>query len=227
MHASAPPLHHCAHGCTRVCVRACVPYPLALACAPPRPQLLCLSDLEQDFINPYDLSKKLNGFVVGGAQGAARLVPGSQHREGPARPGAPQSHTLTRTPRSQPLQKLEYGVQLLLTSVLVLGGRWVIGLMHVGLSAYMVSEHNKHTPPGLLCTQLAAVVAGLSRTALTNRQRLANSKPPLNCPTPARRCGCICRGWCTLTRLTFLSNSSASSAGAPSCLGRMQFPWSS
>ena len=28
-------------------------------------QLICLSDLEQDVINPYDLSSKLNRFVVG------------------------------------------------------------------------------------------------------------------------------------------------------------------
>lgn len=28
------------------------------------PQIICLTDLEQDFINPYDLSAKLNRFVV-------------------------------------------------------------------------------------------------------------------------------------------------------------------
>eukprot|EP00200_Dunaliella_tertiolecta_P000700 CAMPEP_0202362012 /NCGR_PEP_ID=MMETSP1126-20121109/14346_1 /ASSEMBLY_ACC=CAM_ASM_000457 /TAXON_ID=3047 /ORGANISM="Dunaliella tertiolecta, Strain CCMP1320" /LENGTH=137 /DNA_ID=CAMNT_0048956081 /DNA_START=75 /DNA_END=488 /DNA_ORIENTATION=- len=59
--------------------------------------LLSIADLEQDFINPYDLSKKLNSFVM-----------------------------------------VEYGAQLLMTVVLVLGGRWFIGLVQVGLSAYMV-----------------------------------------------------------------------------------------
>lgn len=31
-------------------------------------QLICLSDLENDFINPYDLTTRLNRFVVGGRQ---------------------------------------------------------------------------------------------------------------------------------------------------------------
>lgn len=35
-------------------------------------QLICLTDLEQDFINPYDLSNKLNRFVV--AEYAAQFV---------------------------------------------------------------------------------------------------------------------------------------------------------
>lgn len=36
-------------------------------------QIVCLTDLENDFINPFDLSSKMNRFVVrGGAAGASR-----------------------------------------------------------------------------------------------------------------------------------------------------------
>jgi hypothetical protein len=39
------------------------------ACLVPQAQLVCLTDLENDFINPFDLSSKLNRFVVSAARG--------------------------------------------------------------------------------------------------------------------------------------------------------------
>lgn len=59
--------------------------------------LICLTDLENDFINPFDLSTRLNAWVVP-----------------------------------------EYVLEIFITVVLLMSGKWLLGGLHVLMSAYIM-----------------------------------------------------------------------------------------
>ena len=56
----------CGHGGTGAAAPAPLPLPHL---APLAPQLIVLSDLENDFMNPHDAARKLNRFVVSLSRG--------------------------------------------------------------------------------------------------------------------------------------------------------------
>jgi hypothetical protein len=99
-------------------------------------QLISLSDLENDFINPYDLSSRLNRFVVSFVCAA-----GSQPHTRTS--GSEPAHRAT-TYRCDVLcyphtvQILEYVAQCVIVVTLLLSGKWFCGALHVCMLAYML-----------------------------------------------------------------------------------------
>jgi hypothetical protein len=125
--------------------------------APAPPQLMSLSDLENDFLNPYDLCNRLNRFVVRRRARTARRAGAALGRRwgaaagpaaaGPAAAGAgrdpsgrelpPPTRALSPPPTPR-TQGLEYGAQAALALMLVLSGNWFAGACHLAILGYMV-----------------------------------------------------------------------------------------
>ena len=92
---------------------------------------MSLSDLENDFINPFVVRAQLgcslkHSLRRGRAQATAAAA---------SLPVPPSNNPPSR---ANPAQAVEYGVQAVLALLLLLSGNWLCGAAHLGLLFYMV-----------------------------------------------------------------------------------------
>lgn len=124
-------------------------------------QLIQLSDLESDFINPHDAARNINWVVVSTVSRSTPEFAGGccAWATLPCQAGAPRrlsvgSYRVHDPLRSQvsvpwptccwlplPLRQIpEYACQALLTALLLLSGRWAYGALHLVLLGYHVQQ---------------------------------------------------------------------------------------
>jgi hypothetical protein len=96
-------------------------------------QLICLTDLEQDYLNPFELSARVNKWVVRVAALAAAAPGGSHPRYRASTPASTQlAHGAAR-----PVQVAEVAAQAVLTLFLVLSKHYALAALHIAFDLYL------------------------------------------------------------------------------------------
>ena len=102
-------------------------------------QLICLSDLENDFINPHDSTTRVNRWVVRcPALSSQPDLPCAFLHLLPLHLCMHRHAAVSRVPLGRAVQVPELLIQATLTALLVFSGKWFSGLLHVAVFAYHV-----------------------------------------------------------------------------------------